>query len=442
VREPDGINVIKNALTFPKDSAFFVHTPFWRPAIDAYWWIMAQAFDVEPEPYHAANILAHGLNAVLIAWICRLFTRSLAASAAAGILFAVLPTYDFAVSWISEATDLLGLFFYLVTVLCYGLNLHRRTTGLYAFALLAFLLALLCKESASTLPVLLLGLEIVVRDPRIETSWRDAAGRLMPFAVLTALYGLLLYFGEYRNSSDLGIYSFGPHVFKNVWTYAKWMAMPFAGGGFLVDAGRAAILALALGVTGLAAWRRDLIAVLAFGWIILALLPVSFFRSGLEYRYTYGASAALAVFAGIAAGRLLTALAGWRWASPSLIAGGLAFVGLALLLGHASQGRQQWLANQSTAYAALYDQAPSACGVLPPKGHIYINGGPIFDFYGASTTMAMNLIYADIYAERIEDARLAELTTSPPVDSDCILRFRDGTYLREKPALPVPPPPP
>ena len=275
VRTPSDLNVIKNALTFPKDSDFFVHTPFWRPAIDAYFWVMGEGFAFRPEPYHTVNIVLHGLNAVLVAWICRLFTRSLASALLAGALFAVLPTYEFAVSWISEATDLFGLFFYLLAVLFYGLNLRRRTTGLYGLALFAYVAALLCKESSVTLPALLVGLEIALHQPGV--AWRESLARLLPVAVVSALYGALVYFGEYRSTSHLGLYSFGPHALGNIWTYVKWMAWPSTSDSFVVSAGRVIVMSTVVGALALAAWRRNLAVLVAFGWMVLALLPVSFF---------------------------------------------------------------------------------------------------------------------------------------------------------------------
>jgi protein O-mannosyl-transferase len=136
---------------------------------------------MNPAGYHLTNILLHAANAVLFYFIAlhllrlsvprRLADGSSApilGSAFATLLFAVHPLRAESVAWITERRDVLSGFFYLAAVLAYlqycdaPVREGRRPRSpreWYCASLGFFALALLSKEMAMTLPVILLLLD-------------------------------------------------------------------------------------------------------------------------------------------------------------------------------------------------------------------------------------------------------------------------------------------
>jgi len=141
--------------------------------------------------YHLTNLLLHGLNAVMVRrLLLRLGLRPGRALLAA-CLFAAFPHHTVAVLWISGRTEVLMATFVLGALLLHvraldGEQVLASRLGSLACAAAAFL----TKEGAVTLPVFLLLLEWIRRDPAapLSRSLRVAAVRLWPVVLLTAVY--------------------------------------------------------------------------------------------------------------------------------------------------------------------------------------------------------------------------------------------------------------
>lgn len=130
---------------------------------------------MNPWGYHAASLLLHAANAVLVYVVAR---RLLAAAlshrvspiviatgaAVAGLLFAVHPQRVESVAWISDRATVLCGTFYLLAVLGYLRAVAgpggRRVAAWGAVSLVAFAAALLSKGMAMSLPITLLILDV------------------------------------------------------------------------------------------------------------------------------------------------------------------------------------------------------------------------------------------------------------------------------------------
>ncbi|MGD9891553.1 MAG: hypothetical protein AB7U18_09705, partial [Dehalococcoidia bacterium] len=249
---PDTAQFVRDATGFPEATAYTVPTPFWRPLIDAYFFLTWRLFGLNPMPYHLAAIGIHAANALLLVLLVRRLTGSRLVSFLIGFLWAIQPAYDYAVVWISEATELIATFWYLLTLVLFVAYLHgdRRRWPLAAGALVSMTLALLAKQSSITIPVLLVLLALVHATPR---GWREGfrlSRLLSPFIFVAIIYGLFLFQNDYRTSADAGMYAAGPHALANIWDYLLRLTWPFVTPGEHIEsvtAAAAAVLFLALG---------------------------------------------------------------------------------------------------------------------------------------------------------------------------------------------------
>ena len=128
----------------------------------------------QPLGWHLASLLVHFANTLILWRLARRLMPSAGAMAAAG-LFAIHPALAQSVAWVSGATDPLLALWVMAAVLCH-LNWRATERSAWLGAVAGFTtLALLTKETALPLPVLLLGLDRLLGVP-----WR----RSLPLLVL------------------------------------------------------------------------------------------------------------------------------------------------------------------------------------------------------------------------------------------------------------------
>lgn len=193
------------------------HLSNWHPltwlsfAFDYYW-----QGGLYPWGFHLTNIILHGLNSIGLFFITILLlnkvrdpayttfypqdkTIGLAAFIAA-LLFSIHPQHVESVAWMSERKDVLCQFFILLTIICYLFQAAATAKIRYIWlgsALFFFLLALMAKPMAVTLPIVLLLLDIYplrrtslappLNPTRPVFSWRQILIEKLPFFILTLL---------------------------------------------------------------------------------------------------------------------------------------------------------------------------------------------------------------------------------------------------------------
>ena len=155
-------------------------TNYYRPMMTVGYLIGHELFGRVAYGYHLVSLLFHvAVVMVLFALTRSMFKRrdiAFFASAA----FALHPIHTESVAWIAAVTDLELTFFYLVTF-WFFVRLARPAGARSEEALLGmvagFVLALLSKEQALTLPVLATIYEHGYRDDRFTTTWRQKLER-------------------------------------------------------------------------------------------------------------------------------------------------------------------------------------------------------------------------------------------------------------------------
>jgi tetratricopeptide (TPR) repeat protein len=183
-------------------------TEQYYPALHSAFWVEHRLWGDAPLGYHLANILLHAAAACLFG----LVLRRLAVRGAwlGALLFALHPVAAESVAWVSEQKNTLSTVFYLLAALLYlrwrydagerGQAATASRTGgggltPYLLATICFVLAILSKSVAATLPAALL---VVLWWKEGRLSWRRDVAPLLPWFAAAAAGGLFTAWVERR----------------------------------------------------------------------------------------------------------------------------------------------------------------------------------------------------------------------------------------------------
>ncbi len=142
--------------------------------------------------YHFTNILIHGLNGALVAWVLLLLTKKRKAALIAGLLWLVHPLNTEAVVWIAGRKDLLSTFFALGSTIAFLLYRGKGERRLYWISLAMFTLGLLSKATIFTLPVVFLLFDFAKREGGNIKSVR----KTVPFFALGLVFLVVALYGK------------------------------------------------------------------------------------------------------------------------------------------------------------------------------------------------------------------------------------------------------
>jgi protein O-mannosyl-transferase len=116
-------------------------------------------FSLKPAPHHLMNVVYHCVAIVLLFVFLRLFPIKIWASAFIAALFALHPLHVESVAWVAERKDVLCAVFWFGTMAAYIWYVRHPTIKKYLLFFLLFVLGLLAKPMAVTIPVILLFLD-------------------------------------------------------------------------------------------------------------------------------------------------------------------------------------------------------------------------------------------------------------------------------------------
>ena len=163
-------------------------TNYFRPMMTLGYLCTYEIAGLVPFGFHLANLVLNCVAVWLVFLLLRRFSCERVALVAAG-LFALHPIHTEPVAWIAAVTDLQLTVFYLAAFLLY-LRLADTDHRIRARIILCsvFLLALLSKEQAMTLPVLATLFEYFYRGDRTATTAWEKISRFGPLWAVAAFY--------------------------------------------------------------------------------------------------------------------------------------------------------------------------------------------------------------------------------------------------------------
>ncbi len=303
---------------------------YYRPLMMFGYLLEFHLFGTFPYGYHLINILLHCIVVWLVYQVALQLFADHWTAFLAGAVFALHPIHTESVAWIAGVTDIEVTVFYLLTI-WFFLRLGDRNEGsrgrLQAGMIISFILALLSKEQAMTLPVLATVYEHFCRPGRGATRAREKISRygglwltslayLVVRTLATGAIAPVLQHADLSRSDTFftAISLFGQYARKLVWPAPLLAFCPFQKSSSITDAsvltGLAAFsLCLTLFVV---LWRRSRVYGFGVLWICLTLAPVLDARwlavNVFAERYLYLPSVG---FSWLMAGAIL-----WAWRRP------------------------------------------------------------------------------------------------------------------------------
>jgi protein O-mannosyl-transferase len=151
-----------------------------------------QLHGLRPGGYHLTNIMLHTASVILLFLTLRQMTGALWRSAFVAAVFAIHPLRVESVAWVAERKDVLGTFFFMLTLGAYVRYVRKPDSPIrYLMVAAVFVMALLSKPTAVTLPFVLLLLDYW---PLQRAESRKLSGLILekiPFLALTVAGCLL-----------------------------------------------------------------------------------------------------------------------------------------------------------------------------------------------------------------------------------------------------------
>jgi tetratricopeptide (TPR) repeat protein len=208
--------------------------PYYRPIFTIYFTVAYKLFGLWEPGWHLLNLLVHVIATVAVFHLVRRLSSNLAVASLAALFFGIHPTHVESVSWISGIPDPLAALFYVPSLSWYVRGRTERNKKWIAASLVAYALALLCKETPIVLPLVVAAWELSRRDiGSLATRARETALATAPFIGVAILYLIVrvqvLGFVSWKHPvmaqvSDSAVATTMPYV---VVSYLRHLVAPF-----------------------------------------------------------------------------------------------------------------------------------------------------------------------------------------------------------------------
>ena len=374
---------------------FRASTNYYRPVMSLGYLACYQLFGPRALAFHLANLLANVAVVLLVVLVTLRMFRSAAVAMAAACIFALHPIHSEAVNWIAAATELELAIFYLLTFWLFLASARASGTSSASMQLAmagSFVLALLSKEQALTLPLLALLYEHFFRGDRGETTVVQKLSRYVALWLLAAAYLTLRvrYLGGFAPSFrrpgfgvlDLSISALAlisRYCWKLLWPaeLSAYYVFPTHASALYPGALRGACALALCALIFAVLLKFDRQAAFGVVWLLVTLAPVLNARwmpaNPFTERYVYLPSVGFCWIAAWAAVRLWNCLSKrgsqWRMALP-LAAGLVAALWIIRILSR----NRDWRDNL-TFYTTTLKSSPEAYYIHNNLGIVYWEHG-------------------------------------------------------------------
>jgi len=275
----------------------------YRPlASFGYYWIIRSLFGLNPNAFHLTTLAVHLLNATLVAWLMSRLGCSRLTSLFISLIYAAhISHWHGLVTTTFQEVLAAFLFFSALAAFLRTQSSLGGENSMPTLALACFGAALLSKETAFSLPLLLTWLEIVHPSPSPPTSPLWVRFRwILPFYLVAGVYSMILYLtGSFPHGENYAL-GLDLSVFQRLKQYF-WYALEPPVWGLSYESNLAILLFAGLVII---LWRHWQVR-FGLGWFLISLLPVLFMPKRTDPQYVMIGLLGLCLAVGVGVDRAL-----------------------------------------------------------------------------------------------------------------------------------------
>ena len=166
----------------------------YQPVTILFYAIEYHSFVLNEAGYHAINLALHLFNVMLVFYAIFLLSNRAEIALVAALLFGIHPLHVESVAWASGLKDVLYTLFFLASYIFYIKFIKTNSRKFYFYSLLLFLLSLLSKGMAASLPLVFILTDYFIHNnPKKNIKFLNAKSLLekIPFFTLSLVFGIL-----------------------------------------------------------------------------------------------------------------------------------------------------------------------------------------------------------------------------------------------------------
>lgn len=264
----------------------------YRPLMVFVWALVNRFFPLCPEVWHIFAIYLHFINATLVYWIVRETLKDKSVALLSALLWSVLPIHSETLNWLAVVSNVvLNTTLVLTSIALYIVyRKNRKNPWTLILSLVSLFAALLTKERAASLPLLIMALEFGYTYAGRATCWKSLSKAIfasMPYYLIVCLYVGISWIvigglGGYGTSMHT---RFGFFIVENL-TY--YMAFTMFTPNILINKYSLFFSLLVFIALVSMSWEKKSFSAWFAVWFLLALLPT--INIGVAYFRTYWAS--------------------------------------------------------------------------------------------------------------------------------------------------------
>jgi len=273
----------------------------YRPVASLSYLLIYSIAELNPFYYHLTSLLLHTLNAILVYCLANFILQNRLSALISGCLFACHPVLSEAVNCIDFNDDLLTGLFYLLALLFYiriKAEHVKFNIGAYGLSLFFYLLGLLSKEMAITLPAIILLYDLILRDAdrdpltfrQLPNILKKRASFYCGYMAVTLFYLFLRFFlfhhsGESLKSSYGSLFERIIYLPGHIFSFIRLIVFPtnlnadyvFSYPDRFLDSMNLMGFAVVMGLAGTSFFIYRYSKEIFFGiwWCFITLFPVS-----------------------------------------------------------------------------------------------------------------------------------------------------------------------
>ena len=199
---------------------------YYRPFFTIYLTVGYKLFGLWEPGWHLINVVAHAAATVCVFYLLRQITGKINVALAVALVFGVHSAHVESIAWIAAIPDPMMVVFYVPSLIWYDRFRTQQHKKHLWLSVLFFAFAVLSKETAMSLPVLLVCWEVLRGQWRTRQGFLNSVMLLVPYGIVGMLYLA-------ARVAVLGTVSWKHPAMLNIPDHLIWMSIPYALVGYL-----------------------------------------------------------------------------------------------------------------------------------------------------------------------------------------------------------------